>query len=97
MYGPRCVVVLLLVVPHSDWFWCGQVKIPGTVPFKAASLPPVVSIRDGTASLHLLGHSASRPTLHLPSFGRPCGGASIRTLFFTAVPLVCASPLVAAQ
>ena len=27
MYGPRCVVGLLLVVPSSDWFWCGQVKM----------------------------------------------------------------------
>jgi len=47
MYGPRCVVVLLLVAPHSDWFWCGRVKIPGAVPFKTASPPTVVSIRDG--------------------------------------------------
>jgi len=54
------VVILLLVVPHSDWFWCGQVKIPGTVPLKAAILPSVVYIRDGTSSLRLLGRSASR-------------------------------------
>jgi hypothetical protein len=26
MYGPRCVVVSLLVVPPSDWFWWAQVR-----------------------------------------------------------------------
>jgi len=94
MYGPRCVVVFLLVVPPSNWFWRGQVKIPGTVPFKATSLPLPCSVRDDTPSLRLpvLGRSASHPTPHLPSFGHPCDGAPIRTLFFAAVPLVRASP-----
>jgi len=95
MYGPGCVVVLLLVVPPSNWFWRGQVKIPGAVPFKAASLPLPCSVRDDTLSLRLpvLGRSASHPTPHLPSFGHPCGGASIRTLFFAAVPLGSRQPL----
>lgn len=39
MFGPRCVVVLLPVVPPSDWFWCDQVKISEDVPFKAARPP----------------------------------------------------------
>ena len=95
MYGPGCVVILLLVVPPSNWFWHGQVKIPGTVPFKAASLPLPCSVRDDTPSLRLpvLGRSALHPTPHLPSFGHPCGGASIRALFFAAVPLGSRQPL----
>jgi len=85
MYGPGCVVTLLLVVPPSNWFWCGQVKISGTVAFiKTASLPLPCSVRDDKPSLRLpvLGRSASHPNPHLSSFGRPCGGASIRAHFF---------------
>ena len=47
MYGPRCVVILLLVVLPSDWFGVARWRFSGTMPFTMASVPSVMSALDG--------------------------------------------------
>ena len=71
MYGPRCVVDLLQVVPSSDRFWCNQVKIFRECAFQGGHSP---------ASCPLVMAPRAQPRSH--SFGFPCSGASIRALPF---------------
>ena len=95
--GPRCVVGLLLVVPSSDWFWCGQVKMFRECAFQGGH---------SYASCALVMVPRAQPRSH--SFRFPCsgtlicappfaaarrfalsfrGGASIHVHFFTAALL----------
>jgi len=70
MYGSRCMVDLLLLVPSSE-FWCSQVKIFRECAFQGGHSP---------ASCPLVTVPRARPRSH--SFGFPCSGASIRPLPF---------------
>jgi len=65
-----------MVVPLSDWFWCGQ-----------PLLRPVRSLQRLKCTPALSQHPYFIPLL--PSFGLPCSGATIRVLSFVATPLVC--------
>jgi hypothetical protein len=68
VYGPRCVVGLLLVVPPSDWLWCGQVRISKDCALQVSQ--PPLSCPLSVHSLwrlksRLLGRSSSRPAFAL--------------------------------
>jgi len=80
MFGPRCVVVC--------WWWCHLLT-----GFGCGQLPlrPVHSLRRLKCAPARSQHRCF--TSLLPSFGLPCGSASIRALSFVAAPLDCASPL----
>lgn len=78
MYGPRCVVVLWLVVPSSDWFRCGQPPLRPV--YLSRHLKCVVSARSQLSCVTALA-----------LIGAPCCGVSISTLPFVAAPLVRAS------
>jgi len=78
VFGSRCVVILLMAFPPSDWFWCGQLP-----------LHPVHSLQ----RLKRVSARSQRLcfTPLLPSFGPPYSVALIRVFSFLAGPLVCAS------
>jgi len=82
--GQGCVVNLLLVVPSSDWFWNGQVKIFRERAFQGGQFSCVVSTRDSAlrptpfafVPVPLQWRINSRSPFH--------GSASIRTLLSVA-------------
>jgi len=76
-FGPRCVVVLLMVGLPPDWFWCDQ--------------PPFILFTRDASSVRLLGHSTHVSLRSCPCLG--CGGMSTRALSFVAAPLYYATRL----
>ena len=84
-YGSRCVVDLFMVLPPSDGFWCGQVRIFRECSFRAPH-SSVISTCDGTSSFHLLARlhwQCLAPDLHWHSFRFPFRGSAPLTFSFS--------------